>query len=63
MRGAGIILAFVAGAFFLYLAARPPMPKERPTRRRLFLAKIARLLYLVSGLLLLVRATFALTVG
>jgi hypothetical protein len=63
MRGAGIALAFVAGACFLFLAARPPMPSGRPTRRRLLLARGARLLYLISGLLLLVRGTFALTAG
>ena len=62
LTGAGIALAFAAGACFLVLAARrPTVPSGRRRRSRLLLARALRLLYLVAGLLLVVRATFALS--
>jgi hypothetical protein len=62
LTGAGIALAFALGACFLALAARrPSVPSGRRRRARLLLAAGLRLLYLVAGLLLVVRAGFALS--
>ena len=62
LTGAAIVLAFAAGIGFLLLAARrPTVPAGRRRRARLLLAGALRLLYLVAGLLLVVRAGFALS--
>ena len=61
MTLAGVLAAFAAGAFFLWLARRPPDIGRRPTRRQRLLARALQLVYLFSGLTLLARGAFALT--
>jgi hypothetical protein len=58
-----IVLAFVAGACFLVLAARSRPPAGGVTRRARLLAGGLRVLYLVAGLLLVVRGSVALAAG
>jgi hypothetical protein len=61
MDVAGVALAFAAGVFFLWLARRPPELGQGSSRRRRLAANGLRLLYLFSGVSLLVRGAVALS--
>jgi hypothetical protein len=61
MTGLAVVLAVAVGAGFLVLARRPLPLGPRPTRRRRLAFTALRLLYMFSGLSLIIRAIFALS--
>jgi hypothetical protein len=60
MTAIGIVLAFVVGGFFVYLGRRPPrLASGRPSHRAA--ARSLQVLYLLSGVSLIVRGVIALS--
>jgi hypothetical protein len=57
------VLALAGGAFFVFLGRRPPELHGRQTRLRRAGAQAIRWVYLVSGLMLLIRGMFGLFAG
>jgi hypothetical protein len=57
------VLALGGGAFFLFLGRRPPALRGRKTRLRRAGAQAIQWVYLISGVLLLLRGLLGLVMG